>query len=74
MDWISIYKRRLGMFPIKTDSTWALPIFILFAVAWLLIDLQIVITLYCVGKREKGNRASNWLEIIAGYDKEQRNG
>ena len=57
---------------IDTDMTWAIPIFVLFAIAFLVLNIQAIVTIYCIRKREKGLRAGNWLEFLAGYDAEQR--
>jgi hypothetical protein len=56
----------------QPDMTWALPIFVLFAIGICLIVAQGIITIYCITKREHGKRASKLLEFWAGYDKEQR--
>lgn len=45
----------------------------MFAFAAFVILVQMVIACYCASKRLKFQRAPNWLEIIAGYSKEQRN-
>lgn len=58
----------------ESDMTWAIPIFMLFALAFLFLDLQALVCIYCIKKRARGDRAASWLEFIAGYDKEQRLG
>jgi hypothetical protein len=50
-----------------------IPVMVLLAVvlAWGLVYL--IILCHCVEKRMQGRRAHRWLEILAGYSKEQRN-
>lgn len=56
----------------QPDMTWALPIFIIFAIGMLYLLIEVSILEHCVRKRFLGQRAANWLEFLAGYDKEQR--
>jgi hypothetical protein len=50
----------------------ALQILTLFAVAFFLILVHSMIVEHCVKQRVKGKRAWRFLEILAGYDREQR--
>ena len=57
---------------VQPDMTWALPIFIIFALAAAYFLFDLIILEYCVRQRFTGKRAPNWIEFLAGYDKEQR--